>query len=63
VALAPAIEQSLASGMRKVQSWVRGHQAEEIFFPAIEAGGRRIDPFFNLNRPEDFAEAEAGKWA
>jgi molybdopterin-guanine dinucleotide biosynthesis protein A len=63
VALAPAIEQSLASGKRKVQSWVREHQAEEILFPAIEVGGRRIDPFFNLNRPEDFAEAEAGKWA
>ncbi len=58
VALAPAIEQSLASGMRKVQSWVREHQAEEIFFPSIESGGRRIDPFFNLNRPEDFALAD-----
>jgi molybdopterin-guanine dinucleotide biosynthesis protein A len=59
VALAPAIEQSLAGGMRKVQSWVREHQAEEIFYPAIEAGGRKIDPFFNLNRPEEFAEADA----
>lgn len=26
--------------------------------PAVEIGGRRLDPFFNLNRPEDFAEAE-----
>ena len=53
------IKQSLAGGLRKVQSWVREHQAEEIFFPAIEAGGRKIDPFFNLNRPEEFAEADA----
>ena len=45
--------------MRKVQAWVSEHQAEEIFFPAREIGGRKIDPFFNVNRPEDLAEAEA----
>ena len=58
VSLALAIETSLAAGMRKVQAWVREHQAEEIFFPSREMGGRRIDPFFNLNRPEELAEAE-----
>ncbi len=58
VSLALAIETSLAGGMRKVQAWVREHQAEEIFFPSREMGGRRIDPFFNLNRPEELAEAE-----
>jgi molybdopterin-guanine dinucleotide biosynthesis protein A len=58
VSLGPAIETSLAGGMRKVQAWVREHQAEEIFFPSREIGGRKIDPFFNLNRPEDLAEAE-----
>jgi len=58
VSLAPAIETSLAGGMRKVQVWVREHQAEEIFFPSREIGGRTIDPFFNLNRPEELAEAE-----
>jgi molybdopterin-guanine dinucleotide biosynthesis protein A len=59
LSLAPAIEQSLARGMRKVQSWVREHRAEEIFFPATEAGGSEIDPFFNLNDPEEFAQANA----
>ncbi|MGA8436117.1 MAG: molybdenum cofactor guanylyltransferase MobA [Methyloceanibacter sp.] len=59
VSLAPAIETSLTGGMRKVQAWVREHQAEEIFFPSREMGGRKIDPFFNLNRPEELAEAEA----
>src|SRR6476659_7073471 len=58
VSLALAIETSLAGGMRKVQVWVREHQAEEIFFPSREIGGRTIDPFFNLNRPEELAEAE-----
>jgi molybdenum cofactor guanylyltransferase len=58
VSLAPAIERSLTSGMRKVQAWVREHRAEEIFFPNGEIGGRTIDPFFNLNRPKELAEAE-----
>jgi len=58
VSLAPAIEASLAGGMRKVQAWVREHQAENIFFPSREMGGRKSDPFFNLNRPEELAEAE-----
>jgi molybdopterin-guanine dinucleotide biosynthesis protein A len=58
VSLAPAIETSLAGGMRKVQAWVREHQAEEISFPIGEIGGHKIDPFFNVNRPDELAEAE-----
>jgi molybdenum cofactor guanylyltransferase len=58
VSLAPALETSLKSGMHKVQAWVRAYQAEEIFFPSGKIGGRKIDPFFNLNRPEELAEAE-----
>jgi molybdopterin-guanine dinucleotide biosynthesis protein A len=56
--LAPAIETSLAGGMRKVQAWVREHQAEEIYFPSMEMGGRKIESFFNFDRPEELAEAE-----
>jgi len=59
VQLGPEIEKSLTSGMRKVQAWVSEHQAQEIFFPRMEIGGRNIDPFFNVNRPDDLAEAEA----
>jgi molybdopterin-guanine dinucleotide biosynthesis protein A len=59
VSLAPVLEESVKTGMRKVQAWVADHDAEQIFFPAIDIGGRRIDPFFNINRPEDLAEAEA----
>jgi molybdopterin-guanine dinucleotide biosynthesis protein A len=25
----------------------------------MEIGGRKVDPFFNINRPEDLADAEA----
>ena len=59
VALASALEDSLRRGERKVSAWVTEHGAEEVYFPAAKIGGRKLDPFFNLNRPEDFAEAEA----
>jgi molybdopterin-guanine dinucleotide biosynthesis protein A len=59
IALAPALEDALARGERKVSAWVKEHGAEEVYFPVAEIGGRRLDPFFNLNEPADFAAAEA----
>ena len=59
VALAGDIERSLKQGMRKVGGWTEQHGAVEVSFPPVEIGGRPIDPFFNINRPEDLAEAEA----
>ncbi len=57
--LAPALEVSVKTGLRKVQAWIADHDAEQILFPATDVGGLKIDPFFNINRPEDLAEAEA----
>ena len=59
VAMAGEIETSLRQGARKVSAWVAHHSAIEVFFPPVMIGGRPIDPFFNINRPEDLAEAEA----
>jgi molybdenum cofactor guanylyltransferase len=59
LAAAGEMEISLRQGARKVSAWVRQHGALEVFFPPVMIGGRPIDPFFNLNRPEDLAEAEA----
>jgi molybdenum cofactor guanylyltransferase len=59
VSLASALEDSLEVGMRKVGDWVKAHSAEEVAFPPEKIGGRLLDPFFNINRPEDLAEAEA----
>jgi molybdenum cofactor guanylyltransferase len=58
VSLVPDLEDSLRRGMRKVSDWVREHGAEEVEFPAAQVGGRKMDPFFNINRPDDLAEAE-----
>ena len=59
VTLAPDLEASLISGDRKVSEWVERHQAREVMFPPLEIGSRTIDPFFNINRPDDLAAAEA----
>ena len=59
VSLAPHLEASLGRGGRKALDFVTAHRAKEVAFPPVEIGGREVDPFFNINRPEDLAEAEA----
>ena len=59
VVLAEPLKASLERGERKVGTWVRDHEAIEVVFPQVDVGGRAIDPFFNINTPEDLARAEA----
>jgi molybdopterin-guanine dinucleotide biosynthesis protein A len=59
VALADDIEASLKQGRHKVGGFTEQHAAVEVPFPPVRIGGTDIDPFFNINRPEDLAEAEA----
>jgi molybdenum cofactor guanylyltransferase len=59
VALAGDLSEALASGMRKVGGWIGQHPHFEVEFPPTQYGGTLADPFFNVNTPEDFAEAEA----
>ncbi len=54
VALAPALEQALAAGERRVMAWATAHGAVPV---AFEAGSS--DPFANLNTPADFAALQA----
>jgi molybdenum cofactor guanylyltransferase len=54
VALAEDMRRALADGLRKVDLWTARYRLTEVDFPA-----RPVDPFFNANRPEDLAEAEA----
>jgi molybdopterin-guanine dinucleotide biosynthesis protein A len=62
VALAAELERSLKAGERTVGKWVAEHGAAEVFFPELEISGRRIDPFFNINQPQDLAEADGLLW-
>jgi molybdopterin-guanine dinucleotide biosynthesis protein A len=59
IAMAPQLEDSLAQGIRKVGAWTKQHGAREVFFAPVKVGGRHVDPFFNINRPEELAEADA----
>lgn len=57
VALADDLEAALTSGVRKVLAWTDRHGTVPVDFPFVEFDGRRIDPFFNANTPEELDEA------
>jgi molybdopterin-guanine dinucleotide biosynthesis protein A len=40
-------------GLRKVERWLDRHRVVRVEFPVVP-----VDPFYNVNRPEDLAEAE-----
>ena len=47
-------------GVRKVDVWTSRYRLATVSFPELSLGdGLAIDPFFNVNRPEDFARAAA----
>ena len=59
IGLCAGLENSLKRGERKATVWTRDHGAEPVFFCPVDVGSRNIDPFFNINEPEDLATAEA----
>ena len=58
VGLVGPLEASLRRGERKVTAWTKDHGAVPVFFPPVVVGDQRVDPFFNINAPEDLAAAE-----
>ncbi len=54
VALREDLRAALKDGLRKVVLWTDAHDARTARFPV-----HGIDPFFNVNTPEDLAQAEA----
>ena len=59
VGMAGDLKAALAGGFRKVSRWAEMQGAAEALFSSAEIDGRQVDPFFNINRPEDLAAAEA----
>lgn len=53
VALRDDLRAALKGGVRKVVIWTDQHEGREALFPADP-----FDPFFNINTPEDLAQAE-----
>lgn len=54
VALRDDLRQALHDGMRKVVLWTDRHRAADASFPNCD-----FDPFFNVNTPQDLAQARA----
>ena len=52
VALGDALEADLRAGMRKIDRWTAKFGVATADYPVIP-----FDPFFNVNHPEDLAEA------
>ena len=59
VEMAQDLRKALNEGVRKVGAWTELQSAIEVTFPLEEVGGKPLDSFFNINRPEDLAKAEA----
>ena len=54
VALEEELARALAEGVRKVEAYAARHAVAEAEWPTTPH-----DPFFNVNRPDDLARAEA----
>lgn len=54
MALREDLRRALTGGLRKVVLWTDQHGCAEALFSVDPH-----DPFFNINRPEDLAQAEA----
>jgi molybdopterin-guanine dinucleotide biosynthesis protein A len=57
VALADDLEEQLNAGVRKVLHWTGRHASVVVDFPFLCFNGRKVDPFFNANTPEELDEA------
>ncbi len=58
VALADALEAALRAGERKVAAWSAQYGVAEAVFDAHAENGAAGNPFLNVNRIEELAEAE-----
>jgi len=60
LALADDLQDWLSRGQsRKVRDWVARHDPVEVTIADTVVNGRAVDPFFNINRPEDMDTASA----
>lgn len=58
LSLAPVLAGYVESGGRKLHDFMRDEAAAIVAFPEVSLPGGTADPFFNINRREDLAEAE-----
>jgi molybdopterin-guanine dinucleotide biosynthesis protein A len=57
VALAGALASAVDQGEREVGSWAARQGSVAVPFDLVRIDGQTVDPFFNVNTPDDFLEA------
>ncbi|WP_313136117.1 molybdenum cofactor guanylyltransferase MobA [Paracoccus jeotgali] len=58
--LAAPLRAAIIAGQRRVRAFAAEHDAATAVFPALHAAdGAELSPFFNINTPEDLAQATA----
>lgn len=59
ISLADDLEEWLGDpDNRKLQSFITGYPSVTVDFPPVETASGPLDPFFNVNTPDDLARAE-----
>ncbi len=53
------LEQALNNNMRKVRLWTENYNVIKVDFPVKTNGNQELDPFFNINHPEDLVKAQS----
>ncbi|RVH83917.1 molybdenum cofactor guanylyltransferase MobA, partial [Sinorhizobium meliloti] len=60
VALADDLEAWIhADEKRRVRAFIARHESAAVEFPLIPTAAGPLDPFFNINTPEELRQAEA----
>lgn len=49
-----SLETALQAGVRKIRQFTDQHNLQILTFPQTSINGEEIDPFFNINTPEDW---------
>jgi molybdopterin-guanine dinucleotide biosynthesis protein A len=59
VALSDTLAEALRQGVRAAHRFAMEQRSVVVDFPFVQIGGEPIDPFFNVNTPEDLEKARA----
>jgi molybdopterin-guanine dinucleotide biosynthesis protein A len=59
VALADELAEALRQGVRAVHHFATAQNSAVVDFPPVQVAGESVDPFFNVNTPEDLEKARA----
>jgi molybdenum cofactor guanylyltransferase len=59
IKLLAAVAASIKDGVRAMHRFAEQQESAVVDFPIMTAGGVSVDPFFNVNKPDDLKRADA----